>query len=112
MGLIYMVLILVALMGIASLAVDIGRVQVAKTQLRGAADAAARYGAAAMPNGISAVQAAAIDAANDNKADGTTVTIVSSDVEFGLWTTTSRNFAPARSPCSLARHAPLPTRSG
>jgi len=92
MGLIYMVLILVALMGIASLAVDIGRVQVAKTQLRSAADAAARYGAAELPNGVSAVQTAAKDAANDNTADGTTVTILNSDVEFGTWSTTARTF--------------------
>src|SRR5258705_13678730 len=43
---IYSILMLVVLCGMVSMGVDLGRVQLAKTELRGAADAAARAAAA------------------------------------------------------------------
>ena len=69
-SLIWVVVTLPVLMGFCSLAVDWGRVQVVKTELRRAADAAARYAAPALSDGITAVRARAKDSADDNTADG------------------------------------------
>ncbi len=44
MAFIYIIVALVAMLGFCSFAVDLGRVQTAKTELRRAADAAARGG--------------------------------------------------------------------
>lgn len=54
---------------IISLAVDLGRAQLAKTQLRAAADAAARYGARGFSN--NSVNSNAKAAALQNLVDGT-----------------------------------------
>ena len=78
---------LAALCGIVSLAVDFGRVQVAKAELRQAADAAARFGAAGLANGGNATRARsnAIAAAADNKVDGQSLSLAATDVEVGTW---------------------------
>ena len=44
-AIVYVSLTMVAVVGFVSMAVDLGRVQVAQTQLQAATDAAARYGA-------------------------------------------------------------------
>jgi Flp pilus assembly protein TadG len=91
-GLILVIMILGALLGICSLAVDYGRAVVVKTELRRAADAAAR---AAVAN-LSAGNTAAINAAvaelssNQNLADGQPVVLVTgSDIQFINWTSSS-----------------------
>src|SRR5690348_6717500 len=86
-------LVLLVLISLASLAVDVGHVQMVKTQLRRAADAAARYAAAGMPFGASTAQAWAVAAAGDNWADGSSIALDSTnDVEFGTWN--SGTFTP------------------
>ena len=78
--------VMVVLIAFASLAVDVGHVQLVKTQLRRAADAAARYAAAGMPFGASTAQAWAVAAAADNWADGSSIALDSTnDIEFGTW---------------------------
>ena len=95
MAMIYVIVSVVALLGICSLAVDLGRVVVAKTQLRVAADAAARAGVAALAgnSGTSAVVAAAQAIALKNQADGYAVSLASTDVVVGIWNTSSRTFS-------------------
>jgi len=91
--LVWLSVLLLTLMALASLAVDMGHVQVVKTQLRRAADAAARYAAAGMPFGASTAQAWAVAAAGDNWADGSSIVLDSTnDVEFGTWA--SGTFTP------------------
>ena len=93
MSLIYIILCMTAMCMFASLAVDLGRAQVAKTELRRVADAAARYGASSLSTAsVSTVQANAKDAANDNTVDGQTFSISNSDIEFGTWSTTNKTF--------------------
>jgi hypothetical protein len=97
MVIIYVIVSILALLGFCSLSVDLGRVMVAKTQLRIAADAAARAGVgalAALPPGSSTttVVAAAQAIALKNQADGYAVTLASSDVQIGVWTIASRKF--------------------
>jgi len=89
----YVVVSLVALMGFASLGVDLARVQVAKTELRRAADAAAMAAAANLTGGVTAAQSAAVSLAAANTVDGNSQVLDSTnDIEFGTWSTTTRTF--------------------
>lgn len=81
----YMAGAMVTLCGVCSLAVDLGRVQLVKTELRRSADASARAAAAMLPDATQAT-AAAVQYAASNNADGTPVVLVpAADVEFGTW---------------------------
>jgi Flp pilus assembly protein TadG len=85
--------LLFVLCGLASLAIDLGRVYLAKGELAGAADAAARAACAALPNGVSAAKKAAADAAADNKVAGQSVRLdAEKDVIFGTWDPSTRQF--------------------
>src|ERR1700722_7996962 len=50
-AIVYVAVCMIATMGLLSLAVDLGRVETAKTELRRATDAAARAALAALPQG-------------------------------------------------------------
>jgi hypothetical protein len=82
----YVIVALVAMLGFVSFAVDLGRVQLAKTELRRAADAAARAGADALPKGSTTAINAAIALAAANKVDGAPLILQTSDVTVGMWT--------------------------
>jgi uncharacterized membrane protein len=66
-SIIWLAIFLTALCGIVSLAVDYGRVQLVKTELRSAADAAALAGAAGMNFGTSQAQTDASNIAAANR---------------------------------------------
>lgn len=80
------------LIAIASLAVDFGRVQSVKMQLRCAADAAALAATDAIQRGNTDPTAIAIAAAADNIAAGTPVALQTGDVEYGHWNAASQKF--------------------
>src|SRR5437588_8390759 len=81
---VYSILMLVALCGLVSMGVDLGRVQVAKTELRAAADAAARAGVAGLATSVSQAQSDAVATAAANNCDGSAVVLDSTlDIEFG-----------------------------
>ncbi|MDP9172397.1 MAG: pilus assembly protein TadG-related protein [Planctomycetota bacterium] len=84
-ALIYTMVAAVTLMGFASLAVDFGRVQAAKTELRTAADAAARYGATGLATNSATASAYAISEAAANKVDNTPLVLQAGDVVVGTW---------------------------
>lgn len=92
----YTLVLLTVLTGFSSLAVDWGRVQLVKNELRTAADAAARAGAGGLEvDGATAV-ARAKAVASANKADATPVTLVAnSDIELGIWNPATRTFTKA-----------------
>ena len=69
-----------ALTAFISLAIDYGRVQLAKTELRAAADAAARYGSTGVYD--LTYSAKAIAAAANNTVDGTSLVLQSGDVQL------------------------------
>ncbi|HEV8290460.1 MAG TPA: pilus assembly protein TadG-related protein, partial [Tepidisphaeraceae bacterium] len=69
----YSILMLVALCGLVSLGVDLGRVQLAKTELRSAADGAARAGAAGLVGGVTQAKTDAAATAAANTCDGSAV---------------------------------------
>jgi len=94
-ALVYLTMAMVALLAFASLAVDLGRVQLVRGELQLAADAAARYGAAGLGTGITTAEANAISAAQDNKADGAAVVLTpGTDIEFGTFNDATKTFTP------------------
>ena len=92
MSMIYICVSMTIMLAFASLAVDLAKVQVAKTELRRTADAAAMYGCAGMSTSVAQAQANAIASAGENTANGTSVVITSSDIEYGSWNPTARSF--------------------
>ena len=90
--LVYAILGMTTLLAVASVAVDWGRAQVAKTQLVAATDAAARAGAAALARSPSDAIADAKWAASLNSVDGSGLKLKSSDIELGAWDTRMLTF--------------------
>src|SRR5881394_1305603 len=90
---VYSILMLVVLCGLVSMGVDMGRVQLAKTELRSAADAAARAGAAGLPVSVTQAQTDAAAVAAANTCDGVAVAIDQTlDIDFGTWNDAARTF--------------------
>ena len=92
----YTCIALVAFAAIASLSVDVAHVQLAKTGLQCAADAAARAGVQGAANSTWATLAATAESYNN--ADGASVVLVTSgtdrDVFAGYWDKTDNTFSP------------------
>ncbi|HYO10886.1 MAG TPA: pilus assembly protein TadG-related protein [Tepidisphaeraceae bacterium] len=89
-GIVWSIVVLVALCAVASLAVDLGRVQLVKNQLRTAADAAALAGGEYVLSDLSVARSVAIAAAKGNLADGKRVELSASDVTFVYWNEKTR----------------------
>jgi Flp pilus assembly protein TadG len=99
-SIVYISAVMLVLLGFCSFAVDVARVQTAKTELERATDAAARAAALALSqsSSISAIQSAAYSVANANKADGNPVVIDSvNNVVFLNWPSTTPLTGSARS---------------
>lgn len=93
LSLIYAMCAMVVLTAFVSFGVDLGRVQLAKTELQAATDSAARYAGASMWQGVSTVKSRVAAAGLDNKVDGVPLVIdPNTDLEFGLWNSTTRTF--------------------
>jgi hypothetical protein len=90
--LVYTVVAMTALLGFCSLAVDFGRVELDKTCLLAASDAASRAACMNLAGGVTTAQNAAIQTAAQNSAEGNPVSITSSDIEFGTWDPTNNTF--------------------
>jgi len=91
-----------ALFAVVSLAVDYGRVQLAKSELQDAADAAAKYAAAGIPAG-NAVNFAKT-AAGANFALGSAVSLTDADIVTGNFDSTkSPKFSSARTPLNAVQ---------
>jgi Flp pilus assembly protein TadG len=101
-ALVYVVLIMLVMIGFVSMAADLGRVQVAQTQLQLATDSAARYGALGLQNiiyGVSAAPSNAATAGLDNNVDGTPLVIDPvNDVQLGFWDTVHKTFTVVSDP--------------
>jgi Flp pilus assembly protein TadG len=82
-ALLYVVVAMMTLLLLTTLAVDYGRVQVAKNELRYATDAAARYAATGLSDSSYFTKASV--SASDNTVDGTALSLQSGDVVTGNW---------------------------
>lgn len=89
---IYLVVYLVVLSAFCSLAVDLGRVQLAKTELRRAADGAARAAAAGLLTNPDQAISLARQFANLNNVDGVPLNLESQDIQLGRWDAKTRVF--------------------
>lgn len=87
---VYGSIVIFAMIGLISLAVDWGRAQTGKRQLQDAVDAAARYAVTGVSDGTAVAKAQA--AASENSVDGTTLSLLSSDIELGTWDSVARTF--------------------
>ncbi|MDB5294133.1 MAG: hypothetical protein JWO31_116 [Phycisphaerales bacterium] len=99
--LVYATVVLVVLLGVACLAVDWGRLQLAKTEAQAAADAAARNGAAGLHNvlaGQSAAEANGTYVATRNSIDGEAITAAECTVEIGRWYPATQTFVAQADP--------------
>jgi Flp pilus assembly protein TadG len=77
--------LMVVLLAVGTVAVDWGHVQLAKTQLMGAADASARAGVGGLAQSPADAVDAAKWAASQNRVDGTALELKNSDIDLGLW---------------------------
>jgi Flp pilus assembly protein TadG len=85
MALVYTIIFMGALCGFVSLAVDYGRAEMDKTELRSACDAASRYGVVGLQTNSSTAISNAIAVAAQNTVDTTPLVLLSSDVVVGTW---------------------------
>lgn len=92
--LIYAILVAGVLLALASLAVDYGRAQLARTELYRLADASARAAAVNLSNGRASARQAAKDIALLNPVDESVFTLTDSDIEFGVWNPDNKTFTP------------------
>jgi Flp pilus assembly protein TadG len=97
MALIWTSLVLVLMLVISLMAVDYGRAQLAKAELRRAADSAARAGAAELLLDPDDAIDVAKEYAAKHRADGRTVNLLNSDIEVGTWDSKTRVFTRATS---------------
>ena len=82
------------IVGFGSMAVDYGRVTLAKSQLQAATTAAARAAVAKLPN-VAAAQTEAVTIAAANIVDGEALSLdANQDVEFLTWTESTGNMTP------------------
>ncbi len=94
---------LVMMLGMIALAVDVGYLSVARTQLQAAADAAALAAAAVSNSDRATVQGVAQTYASYNQVAGRPVQLNPNDVEFGLWDAATATFTPSASINSAVR---------
>ncbi|MDB5289154.1 MAG: Endoglucanase [Phycisphaerales bacterium] len=98
-AIIYVIVALTAMAAFVSLAVDLGRVQLVKTQLQRVADAAARYGAQGAEAGNAVAWATAN--AQEQTVNGTTYTVTNGDIVTGNWANST--FTPAGTPLNAVK---------
>ena len=88
----YVLLLMPVLLGFASLGLDYGRVQITKSKMQDAADAAARAAASMIPSDPTTATALAIKYAERYSVEGAAIELLSQDVEYGTWDTKTRKF--------------------
>ncbi|HSH95171.1 MAG TPA: pilus assembly protein TadG-related protein, partial [Roseimicrobium sp.] len=105
----FSMIMLTALVAIASLALDYGKVELVRTELQRCADASARAGATYLAEGTSYIEvdgarSAAISLSDNNTVSGRAIGLLAGDVEIGNWDVElSPRFSISRSPLNAVR---------
>jgi len=86
---------MVVMLGMVAFSIDVGYMLLVRTQLQTAADSAAMAACASMSGTAADVTAAAQQFAGYHVAGGKTVSLGSSDVEFGTWDAATKTFTPS-----------------
>jgi Flp pilus assembly protein TadG len=100
----YALLALPVVIGMAVYAVDLGRVVLAQDELQTAADAAARYaaiGVVTSSNKSATAYSQAVAVCGDLRVDGRAITLSAADVQTGIWDAQARTFTPNSSSNSI-----------
>ena len=85
----------ILLVAMVAFVVDVGYLNVVRTELQVAADAGAMAGALALSDGPAGARLVAKTTAEGNEADGRSVAVVAgSDVELGTWDESTHQFTP------------------
>lgn len=90
--LVYSICIMLALLALASLAVDFGYVMMVKSELRTALDAASLAGAGGLVVSPTEAKSRAKSTASANKVNGSAMTLQDADLELGTWNATTKSF--------------------
>ncbi|MGD8860494.1 MAG: pilus assembly protein TadG-related protein [Myxococcales bacterium] len=101
--LVVVALAMVGMLGLASMAVDVGHVYKVRTELQGTADAAAHAAATqldATSTGINNAEQKAKDVALENRAYASGVSLRDEDIIFGFWDNAQGTFTPNEEPTS------------
>lgn len=99
----YVCVIMSALLGISTLAVDFGRVQLAKTQMHLAVDAASRAAVIGLVTSSSQARTDGKAVALQNLVDGTGLTLTNADILVGNWNVATSTFTSGGSPSNAVR---------
>src|SRR5580765_397457 len=91
-SMLYTLVLMTALCMMLSLAVDLARCQLAKTELMRAADSAARAAAAKLPGDASGARTSAVQFGTKNSADGIAISLADSDIQIGSWDASAKSF--------------------
>ena len=100
---IWTIVVIVSMIGFLSFAIDWGRVQLAKSQLIVATNAAARAALVDRAAGTTVETTAAVAYAAKNLVDGTPLVLLPGDVTPGNWNPTSRVFVANATPANAVR---------
>lgn len=91
-ALVYCLVMLTVLLGLASFAADYGLVTVVKSELQSAVDAASIAGTGGLSISPAEARARAKAIALSNRVNGRPLTLLDSDIELGTWNTTTNDF--------------------
>lgn len=87
-------LVMSTMFAMVAFAIDCGVIALARNELQNAADAGACAGASALSRGTSTATSHAVNTASANRADGHSLSVLSSDIDIGTWDFYSRSFTP------------------
>src|SRR5688500_7134 len=93
-SLIYAMIATTAMLSLTSLAVDWGRVELAKMEMRRIADAAAAYASGGIASSSTLSRAQAVAAENLCSDTNAAVAVQAGDVVTGTWSSSNRTFTP------------------
>jgi Mg-chelatase subunit ChlD len=96
-------IILSVMVGMLAFAVDIGYIELSRTQLQAAADSSALAAAASVNLSRTDMETVAKRFADANAAAGRQVQLLSNDIEYGTWDAGTRTFTPSPTPSNAVR---------
>jgi hypothetical protein len=103
MSMLYVIIVMTVVFGFASLAMDYGKVQLAKTQLRTAVDSSARHGVQWVSGGKTTALPAVNAAAADNTVNGQPISFTNAQIDIGSWNHQTRVFTVNGTPRTALR---------
>jgi Flp pilus assembly protein TadG len=95
--------IMSVMVGMLAFAVDIGYIELSRTQLQAAADSSALAGAASVNLSRADMETVAKRFADANMVAGRKVQLQSRDIEYGTWDAGARTFTPSPTPSNAVR---------